>query len=69
MPFLPPVIVDGHVYCREHNRPACTPHEFRILVGFSHEIRNQFFEHMNAGKLPVIFNATWREIFTAMWRQ
>jgi hypothetical protein len=21
-------------------------------VGFSHEIRNQFFEHMNAGKLP-----------------
>jgi hypothetical protein len=52
MPFLPPVIVDGHAYCREPSRPACTPHEFRILVGFSHEIRNQFFKHMNAGKLP-----------------
>ena len=52
MPFLPPVIVDGHAYCREPSRPAYTPHEFRILVGFSREIRNQFFEHMNAGKLP-----------------
>ncbi len=52
MPFVPPVIVDGHAYCREHSRPAYTPHEFRILVGFSREIRNQFFEHMNAGKLP-----------------
>src|SRR6266851_6839502 len=52
MPFLPPVIVDGHAYCREPSRPAYTPHEFRILVGCSHAIRNQFFEHMNAGKLP-----------------
>ena len=52
MPFVPPVIVDGHAYCREHSRPAYTPHEFSILVGFSCEIRNQFFEHEHAGKLP-----------------
>ena len=28
------------------------PQKFEILVGFSREKRNQFFEHMNAGKLP-----------------